>query len=224
MNIGKEFSSKLISSEISEISLDSLDQILSSELFKDIPIVGKIVGLFKTVNNISNFLFLKKILAFLRGIEDISQEERAKLINEIDNSKKHRIKVGEQLLYIIDKSSDHEVVEYIAFLFAAYIRGEIDYSSFLKGSSILNNISIDDFKAFVKIDSLDKKHEDDYTEYSSARLIYLYTEESYIERNEDRESYNDNEYIIKGGQLNADFTDIGNILRKVFNNCKLLSE
>ena len=153
MNIVNDFSSKLISSEKSEINLDSLDQILNSELFKDIPIVGKIVGLFKTANNISNFLFLKKILAFLRGIEDISQEERAKLINEINNSKKHRIKVGEQLLYIIDKSSDHEVVEYIAFLFAAYIRGEIDYSSFLKGSSILNNISIDDFKAFEKIDS-----------------------------------------------------------------------
>lgn len=218
MNKNKESDSQLLSSEMSEITFETLESILESDVFKSIPILREILGAFKVTNDISNYLFLKKILTFLNGIKDVSEKERAELIDKIDRSKKYRIKVGEKLLYIIDKSSDHEVVEYIAFLFAAYLRGEIDYVDFLKGSTILNNISIDDFKEFLKIESLKHLDEVDYNEYSSARLLYLYTEQPTLEPNDEPERYE--AYIIRGGDLKAEFTEIGLILKRVFSNHK----
>ena len=65
-------------------------------------------------------------------MNSISADECEKVISEIDNSKKYRIKLGEKLLYIIDKCDDHEKSEII------FLRSSVLYT--LSFSLYLSNL------------------------------------------------------------------------------------
>jgi hypothetical protein len=69
---------------------------------------GTVIGLGKTAMGIKESLFLKKIIYFISELENISATKRHEMFEKIDNSRKFRTKVGEKLLYIIDKCDDHE--------------------------------------------------------------------------------------------------------------------
>ena len=72
------------------------------------------------------------------------------MIDEIDDSKKYRIKVGEKLLYVIDSCEDYEISELVSITFGYYLNGNITYEEFLKVSSVLKDMNKTDFNWFVK--------------------------------------------------------------------------
>jgi len=146
----KDSDLKDITKEWSEVFVDSF---LAEEGFKEIPIIGTIIGLFKTGVRFNDTLFVKKLLYFISQINEIPAEERKKVISEIDDSKKFRIKIGEKLLYIIDKCDDHEKSEIIGYLFSKFLDQNIDYDTFLRCSLIIEKCMIDDLKWFVKSDT-----------------------------------------------------------------------
>ncbi|MBS4068029.1 MAG: hypothetical protein KGZ62_05475, partial [Sulfurimonas sp.] len=74
------------------------------------------------------------------------------MIDKIDNSKEFRTRVGEKLLYIIDRCEDHEKTQIVARLFAAFIHDRITYQDFLQASSIVERIMLDDLRYFLKHD------------------------------------------------------------------------
>lgn len=133
--------------DISELAIDS---VLKDGLLKDIPIVGTIINLSKFGANIHDRLFLKKLLSFLNKLESIPSDKRKELIENIENSKKYRMKVGEKLLYIIDSCEDYEISELVGFLFKAFTEEKITYDDFLKAASVLKKLNMSDFKWFIK--------------------------------------------------------------------------
>lgn len=153
-NIQDSFDLTLTNSNLQNLSIDimelTIDSVLNEGLIKEIPILGTIANLSKFRANIHDRLFLKKILFFLNQLKDISADKRKKMIDNIDYSKKYRIKVGEKLLYIIDSCDDYEISELISIVFGAYIEEKITYDEFLKTASVLKNLDMNDFRWFVK--------------------------------------------------------------------------
>ncbi len=100
------------SDHLENLTIDILESISDSVfydgLLKDIPIVSIIYNLTKTGLNINDKLFLKKVLYFLSSLKDIPHKKRTEMFTKINDDKTYRIKVGEKLLYILDKSDDHE--------------------------------------------------------------------------------------------------------------------
>ncbi|HED36968.1 MAG TPA: hypothetical protein ENI76_01780 [Ignavibacteria bacterium] len=94
-----------------------IDRLIDDGVTKDIPIIGTIVGVGKVALGIREGLFLKKIIYFITELKDIPASKRRKMVDEIDSSLRYRIKVGEKLLYIIEKCEDHEKSKIIARLF-----------------------------------------------------------------------------------------------------------
>ena len=131
------------------------DTLLSDGLLKDIPIIGTIVGLTKTAISLNDRLLIKKLIYFISELNDIDKEKREKLISDIDNSETQKIKVGEKLLYILDKSEDHLTAKYIAILFKAFLNSEIDYFQFLRCSTIIQRLLIQDLEQFIDTDIKD---------------------------------------------------------------------
>lgn len=115
----------------------SIDELVSSDLVKNIPVVKTFVGLMQTGANIQDRLFLKKILSFLKGIDEVPEKARRKILNDIDNSAKYRIHVGEKILYLISACEDHTVSELLARLFTALVTEEISYDDFLKAAHVI---------------------------------------------------------------------------------------
>jgi len=68
---------------------------------------------------IKEIMFLKKIIYFISELKNISITKRYEMIDKIDTSGEFKTRVGEKLLYIIDKCEDHEKSQLIAILFSA---------------------------------------------------------------------------------------------------------
>lgn len=153
-NIQESFNDTLINSNLEDLGINiselAIDSILQDGLLKDIPIVGSIINLSKFGANVHDRLFLKKILSFLNGPKDVPLDERKKLIERIDSSKKYRLKVGEKLLYIIDTCEDYEISELVGILFKAFAEEKITDDEFFKAASVLKKLTITDFKWFIK--------------------------------------------------------------------------
>ena len=133
--------------DISETTLDSL---LKDGALKDFPIIGVFFGLAKTTLTIQDKLFTKKLIVFLLQLKKTSNESRKKQIEKIENDPEYKTKVGEKLLYIIDKCEDHEKAKYIGKLFQCYIEEKIEYEDFLRASRSIELIYLGDLKRFIK--------------------------------------------------------------------------
>lgn len=198
------------------------DSLLNDGILKDVPIIGTIVGLTKTAINLNDRLFLKKIIHFITEIKDVEPHKRKKLIADIEKSEKIKIKVGEKLLYIIDKCDDHISAKYVAKLFNAFLKEEIKYSDFLRGTVIIQKTFIDDLEYFIdtKTEDLEKtitQYDDTITDIENSLinsgLCGMLTDQVSI-RDQDDWKMSD-KYIVEGGGLVIYLTDIGHLIKKI---------
>ena len=220
-DIQRLFDRSLIDSNLKDASLDisnlTIDEILNSGYFSEIPIVRTIAGIIKTGVNIQDRLFLKKILSFFEGIDDIPPSERKKVIDAIDNSKKYRIRVGEKLLYLIDTCADYEVSELLAALFSAFLRKAIDYDEFVKAAHIVSKNQAVTIKNFIKT-------EDEYIDMSQddveieTGLYVVGSNEISVDVVENNDWKINKQFIaeVGDGGLWASPSKAGLIIRKVF--------
>lgn len=203
---------------VGEVALDSL---LKEGVLKDLPIVGMISGLTKTTLNIQDQLFLKKIVRFLTELSDTDSNERNRLITKIDESEEYEIKVGEKLLYIIDKCDDHLSAEYVAKLFRSFLNEETNYSEFLRGATIIQNIFAEDLKFFLskKVEELEKEIKptdsipDIENNLVNAGLCAMITDEVSVEDEWDHDMRE--KYRVEGGSTIVYLTDIGYKIKQV---------
>ena len=160
-NLSDSFDETIKDSNLAEINADLyevlIDSFFKDGIVKDIPIIGTILKLSKFSMSLKEHLFLKKIIYFISELKDISPKDRNKMISELDESKVHRIKVGEKLIYIIDKCEDHVSTEYVAKFFKSFLLNKISYSDFFFFFSIIQNIFIVDFECFVKSENLERE-------------------------------------------------------------------
>jgi hypothetical protein len=206
-----------VTSDLAETFTDTL---LNDGILKDIPILGTIIGLAKASISLNERLLIKKLIYFLSELKNIEPEKRQKLIDTIDSNEKHKINVGEKLLYIIDKCDDHIIAKYTAILFSSFLNEEISYSDFLRGSTIIQKLFLYDLESFIKIDS--KELERKITKYSQGlsdfenNLINVgicSTETEPISVS-DQDDYKMHEkYKVNGGDMHLYLTDIGKILK-----------
>lgn len=155
MTVLESFDETIVDSDLSSIPADlleqSIDAIMEDGILQSIPIVRTIVGAIKTAGNIQDRLFLNKILSFLFHLKDVDPRQRQEMINNIDRSGIYQVRVGQKLLYIIDKCDDHTKSAYVARIFKAFIQRRISYSEFLRTVYAINNISSEDLQAFLQI-------------------------------------------------------------------------
>ncbi|SIT13363.1 hypothetical protein SAMN05421786_106134 [Chryseobacterium ureilyticum] len=141
------------SNEIVNASLDIGEAIIDSNLedgiLKDIPIIGTLINLNKGMLSIQDRIFSKKILSFLNQLKDIPEEKRIKAIQKIEDSKDERIKIGEKLIYLIDRADDHVKAEIIGVMFSEYIKENIDYEDFKRVGEIINKTYLGDLLWFL---------------------------------------------------------------------------
>lgn len=227
-NIQNSFNATLINSNLEDLGIDiselAIDSVLQDGLLKDIPIVGTIINLSKFGANIHDRLFLKKVLSFLNGLKDISFEERKKLIENIDGSKKYRMKIGEKLLYIIDTCEDYEISELVGILFKAFAEEKITDDEFFKTASVLKKLNIADFKWFIKERKNHYFDLNDVGDLISSGLFELYYDQLDVQVSDQddhkllRESPYASKYKteVEGGGVSVHLSRSGEVILEIF--------
>ena len=222
-NLSDSFDETIKDSNLAEINADLyevlIDSFLKDGIVKDIPIIGTILKLSKFSMSLKEHLFLKKIIYFISELKDISPKDRNKMISELDESKVHRIKVGEKLIYIIDKCEDHVSTEYVAKFFKSSLLNKISYSDFLRCTSIIQNIFIEDFECFVKSENLEREKErneyfsDIEMNFVSAGLCGRDNGEISVRDQDDWKA--SDKYVVVGGRETLFITEIGKKIKDI---------
>lgn len=218
---------------LAEVFADSL---IEDGIAKDIPIIGTVIGLGKTSMGIKEILFLKKIIYFISGLKNISATKRHKMIDRIDNSERFRTKVGEKLLYIIDKCEDYEKSQIIALLFSAFLSERISYSQFLRAAHIVDQVILEDLKWFVESgwenedgwkyrveDRDDYMTLDEAGNIATSGLFELVSPEVMV-RDQDDWKRASEPYIVEGSELTVRISDIGKKIKDILKNHLNLDE
>ncbi len=224
MDIQKSFDDSIRKSTLPDAAIDwseaGLDALLKNELLKQVPIVKLFLGAIQTGVNVHDKLFLKKVVFFLQNIDDIDPIERDRMIDEIDQSKKYRLKVGEKLLYILDTCNDHESSERIATLFKAFLKRTIVYDQYLEAASIVARLSqkeLDLFLSTYYVYYIDESA----NELMHTGLIFSETEEVTVDLNKIEQGDWDDppehyEADVSGGEVTIKPTSAGETVFEVF--------
>tara|TARA_R110000744_G_C19158563_1_gene540225 strand:+ start:109 stop:732 length:624 start_codon:yes stop_codon:yes gene_type:complete len=151
----KSIEKTIESSDLQNLSMDLtevvIDSVLEDGLLKDIPIVGTIVGLSKFGMKLQERILLSKVFNLLQQLDHTTIEERQAFLKKVESSETYNKKVGTALILILDKLSDLEKPTIIGKLFAAAIKNEIDYQTFLRISNIIENIFLPDLDYVKKL-------------------------------------------------------------------------
>lgn len=219
----KDSDLQYVTAELAETFTDAL---LNEGILKEIPIIGTIIGLTKATISLNDRLLIKKLVYFISELGNIEPEKRNKLISKIETSNDHKVKVGEKLLYIIDKCEDHITAKYISMLFSAFLKEEISYVEFLRCSSIVQKLLIQDLEQFIKtpvgdvegsITKYDKGVSDFQYSLITSGICATDTEEVSIRDQDDYKMTN--KYIVEGGALIIYLTEIGYAIKKTLKHC-----
>lgn len=160
------FIETIASSDLSALAPDVgevvIDQLLDQGLLKDIPVVGSILKISKIGIDVKNYLFIKKLCQFLSHLHNIPPEKRQDFANRIEREEKHRRRVGENLLLLIDRLDDFQKPEMFGRIFKDYVEGSIDYNILRRLCSAVDKISIQSISDLITYYDDDTKLPVDY--------------------------------------------------------------
>lgn len=123
--------------EYAEIGLDAITE---DGMLKDIPIVSTAVALYKIGNTIRDRHNLKKLIAFLNGINIgiCDENERLNYINEFCSNAKQRNQELEYILVLIDRYISYDKPQMLSKLYLAYLRRLINWPQFTMYAEIVD--------------------------------------------------------------------------------------
>lgn len=156
--------------ELSNEIYNTIKNAESTELKKMVDDASSLLGpfgyLFKAYNGvltIRDHFFIKKLRKFLEELSDISENDRSKMINDLEDEK-YNASVGEKILILLDRSDGYEKVTMIGKIFSAYIQGKVDKSDLWGICNLINN---NDISNIYKVCDSDK-----YSDFSQDDLIH----------------------------------------------------
>jgi hypothetical protein len=126
--------------EYGEMALDSLT---SNEALKEIPIVGSVLSLGKAGIAIKDYLYIKKLLAFLTE-SNLSDDERIEFGKKVQEIKDQ--KIGDRIIQAIDKLDDEVKARYVGKIFKRYALGKISADMLKRGIRAIELAYVDDLK------------------------------------------------------------------------------
>ncbi|WP_436488807.1 hypothetical protein [Chitinophaga sp. ARDCPP14] len=186
----------------------AIDTNLAEGFLKDVPFLSTIISSFNLVTNIKDRLFVKKLLTFLYELKSISEDEILDQIIELEDSNKYRTKVGEKLLYIIDKCEDPDKASLTGLLFKSYLEKKIDYDEFLTASNTIERTPLPDLLYFIDNDFDDWGLDSGGSEYVSYGLMEIRVSKPEIKVSSDSRYDYDEKYAPSEEEILQDKIDI----------------
>lgn len=147
----------IATSDLRDVAVDlaeiALDSVLEEGLAKDIPVVGTLYKVYKSALTVRDKLLLKKILLFLSTLHTIPLDQRESFLKDIESDNQSQ-KIGETLLLLLEKHDSMSKPQILAKVFAGYVKGFIDYFTFLQLARAIDQLQIEEL---VKLESYYEK-------------------------------------------------------------------
>ena len=135
----------------------ALDQLLENQVLKEIPILGSAVNIARAGIGIRERAFLNKIQIFVSMLPEQSEEDKQRMILELNKDSKSRVRFGEAVFSTIEQSASSAKVEYVAIVFSAFIKGEISSRELRELCHSINVTQTDDLLEFAEEKHLNER-------------------------------------------------------------------
>jgi hypothetical protein len=138
---------------LSEVAIDSL---LSNGVLKDIPVIGTLLAIGKTVGTVKDYLFAKRLILFLTTMSSLSTEERNALVLKLENDETFRAKAGETIVELISRIDGDIKPKCAAVALKHYASGKINATDLIRLNHAIERFLFCDYeKLDMFCDSLD---------------------------------------------------------------------
>jgi hypothetical protein len=124
--------------KIGEVLIDSQ---VGEGILKELPFIGIVQRLYKMGNDLSAYVFTKKIQAFLVEIESVPIPERIAFLEKHCSDESERTNVGETALMILDRLDLPEQAAMLGRSFSLLMKGEITKETFEIHCSIIRGLN-----------------------------------------------------------------------------------
>ena len=137
--------SSLVKPNLIELGADlaevGLDQFLAQGALRDIPVLGTLLELYRTVGIVRDRVFANKVVRFLAGLGEIPIEERERFLKGHEDPPEKR-RLGEALVLLLDRLDDMDKPEALSRLFGGYVRGQYDLETFRRLAAALDQVPL----------------------------------------------------------------------------------
>lgn len=145
---------------------DILGKTLSiSEFLYDVPVLGLAFKVFKAGYAIRDRIFASKLMEFLRGIENMTENQKATLKERIKANPEEGRKVGETLFLVLEQMTDLEKHLLLSKIFLAYIDGMITGDELRRLAQAINAAFFDDLKQLLVTNEFPEEPEESWMEF-----------------------------------------------------------
>lgn len=133
---------------LSGIADYSLEQLL--DLGDGIPVISYLTKGVKASLNIRDFLFMEKVVEFLRKAGEEPTEQRQRMIKNIEEDTNYSQKFGKVSLIALERFDDLVKAKYLGNAARYLARNEITFLLYKRIAFIINRLYSDDLLAFAK--------------------------------------------------------------------------
>lgn len=210
----EQFNEIIKSKELKNLSIDLVEKVLdneiSNEILKEIPLLKSIVTARNIYTSYTDRIFIKKAMNVLLELNEVSWKERTELTAELDDEYGSGI---EKILMAINQLETIKKCEVYGKLCKLKALKKINTEDFLRLTKLIQDSYLDDLVLITDFKGKGKEiHEGDYYSILSLGLIYQEpSEQMPIEKNH---QYNEYDPEFKGGEItfNYHLSYLGEIL------------
>ncbi len=148
-----------------------LDQSFDDGVFRDIPVLGSLVGIAKVAHSVPERILAAKVRRFLKVLSEVSPDDRARFSSMLDGDPDRRRMLGEIVLLSIERSDRLEKAELLAITLLAYIRDEITAVEYRKMCAGILQADLDILHEFLAIIDADPSHNPKHLKWEFEQLV-----------------------------------------------------
>ena len=145
-DLGKSLSKNIVPVSV-EFLENGIDELISNNVLRNIPILNSICGVIRVGKDLRERNLLVQTSTFLSEFNSgtIDEEKLQKYKEKLKDDKK-KISELERVLLILNNNIDVEKSKYLAKLFTAYINEQITWDEFCEFSDITNRFYMEDYR------------------------------------------------------------------------------
>jgi len=170
-------SKSLITGNIADLLTDwgelAIDSNLADGVLKDIPILGSLVKLYKSGENVREHLFSKKVEKIIKNMSGVSEEEVSKFNYQINSDPEYRTKVAEHLTLLIDRLDDIDKSEFLAKAFIGFSTNRVDFNKFKRLARAIERCMVEDLREVHNFERANDAYSDITADLAACGLIEM---------------------------------------------------
>ncbi|MEW6353968.1 MAG: hypothetical protein AB1469_06710 [Pseudomonadota bacterium] len=158
------------------------DILMHGDVLAEVPLIGTAIKICKAADAIRDRAFAIKLSRFVKNFESISDDQKNKLKEKMRTEDSEAQKVGETLLFVLERVTDLDKPLLLSQIFLAYIDGVVSSDDLRRLSQAVDTAFADDLKWLLGTEEIPDKSDEPCMQYlATSGLTRLVAGQTYNE-------------------------------------------